>query len=68
MCAMSASPRSSVNCSIVHQMQTSAVARGSGESGYLDLTGVGACCIQDHHFDERFVSVLRGVVRFSRDC
>ena len=34
----------------------------------IDLTGVSACCIQDHHFDERFVSVLRGVVRFSRDC
>ena len=34
----------------------------------LDLTGVSACCIQDHHFDERFVSVLRGVVRFNRDC
>ena len=54
--------------SIVHQMQTPAVARGSGESVYQDLTGGSACCILHHHFDQRFVAVLRGVVRFSRDC
>ena len=53
---------------MVHQMQTSAVARGSGESVYIDLTGGSACCILDHHVDQRFVAVLRGVVRFSRDC
>ena len=53
MCAMNASPRS-----VVHQMQTEADAGGRGESVYLDLTGGSACCIVDHHFDQRFVAVL----------
>ena len=49
-------------------MQTLAVARGSDESVYQDLTGVGPCCILDPLFDQRFVAVLCGTFQQGLSC
>ena len=49
-------------------MQTLAVARGSDESVYRDLIGVGSCCILDHHFDQWFVAVLFGAFLQGLSC
>ena len=49
-------------------MQTWAVSRGSDESVYLSLTGVGCCCIPDHHFDQRCVAVLCGAFPLGMSC